>query len=332
MTKFRYDVMLHVGTEVKVIQEFPWLDWQEQKLTLASVRQLLESTQPEILGLRCVPNARLRPEVKQIQWLASESGFETAGDLQQALQSLGSESGVDPEDLWALSDEFPYAIAISWAGASADGSYDVVLTRQTNSSQQAVPVFPGETIRPQPWSSYANNPLASKFASELVPQLRNYLREKLPDYMVPAAFVALDALPLTPNGKLDRRSLPPPGDLRPALDVTYVSPQTDLERAIATVWQQTLNIEQIGIHDNFFEIGGNSLLMVKVNSELRDILKVDLPLIEMFRYPTINSLVEYFNQENKSLIYSYQKPERTEQIKAGKERQKQRLHKRLQKM
>lgn len=331
MTKFRYDVILHVGTEVKVIQEFPWLDWQEEKLTLASVRQLLESTQPEILGLRRVPNARLSPEVKQIEWLTSESGFETAGDLQQALQSLGTESGVDPEDLWALSDEFPYAIAISWAGASADGSYDVVLTRQTNSSQQAVPAFPGETIRPQPWSSYANNPLASKFASELVPQLRNYLREKLPDYMVPAAFVALDALPLTPNGKLDRRSLPPPGDLRPALDVTYVSPQTDLERAIATVWQQTLNIEQIGIHDNFFEIGGNSLLMVKVNSELRDILKVDLPLIEMFRYPTINSLVEYFNQANKTLVAYSPRTDRNEQLKAGKERQKQRLQKRLQK-
>ncbi|MBD0343482.1 MAG: hypothetical protein ICV63_01330, partial [Coleofasciculus sp. Co-bin14] len=206
-----------------------------------------------------------------------------------------------------------------------------VLTRQTNPSKQTVPAFPGETIRLHPWSSYANNPLGNKLANELVPQLGNYLREKLPEYMVPSAFVALEALPLTPNGKIDRRSLPSPGGLRPELNVTYVSPQTDLEKAIATVWQQALNLDKIGIHDNFFEIGGNSLLMVKVNSELRDIFQTNLSLIEMFRYPTITSLVEYFSEsKNESLSYP-QKTNRIEQLKAGKERQKKRLEKRLQK-
>ncbi len=160
-------------------------------------------------------------------------------------------------------------------------------------------------------------------------ELRSFLKEKLPEYMIPSTFVLLQTLPLTPNGKLDRRSLPAPETLRPELEATYVMPQTEMEQAIATIWQKALNIENIGIHDNFFELGGHSLLLVKVNSQLREIFKTDLSLLDMFRYPTISSLAQSFSPI-KNQTTSFHKPNNdipVEKLKDGKANQKKRLQK-----
>ena len=124
-------------------------------------------------------------------------------------------------------------------------------------------------------------------------QLREYLRKKLPEYMVPASFVITDQLPLTPNGKVDRRALSTlDGSVHDSEDL-FVAPQTDLEQKIAEAWRQALRLEKIGRHDNFFDIGGHSLLMTKVHSSLRNTLDQELRIIDMFRYPTIASLASY---------------------------------------
>ncbi|MBD2385754.1 non-ribosomal peptide synthetase [Cylindrospermum sp. FACHB-282] len=160
-----------------------------------------------------------------------------------------------------------------------------------------------------------------------VTELRSFLKEQLPQYMIPAAFVLLSTLPLLPNGKIDRRGLPAPEMMRPELEVGYVMPQTEVERTIAQIWQQALNIEKIGIHDNFFELGGHSLLMVKVNSQLREILQTDLSMLDMFRYPTISSLAENFSQSKKPTSTQQPRDIETDKILAGKAQQKSRLQK-----
>ncbi|NMG06761.1 non-ribosomal peptide synthetase [Brasilonema sp. UFV-L1] len=162
---------------------------------------------------------------------------------------------------------------------------------------------------------------------ELTPtfnELRNFLKENLPDYMVPAAFVPMKALPLTPNGKVDRKALPAPDSLHLQLETTYIKPQTDLEKSIATVWQKALNVEKVGIHDNFFDLGGHSLLMVMVHSQLRQIFQADFSILQLFKYPTISSLAKFFNQANKNESPSFHQTDtRTEQLKEGKARIKQ---------
>jgi amino acid adenylation domain-containing protein len=124
--------------------------------------------------------------------------------------------------------------------------------------------------------------------------LRSFLHEQLPDYMVPAAFVILEALPLTANGKVDAAALPAPDSLRPELEVTYAAPRSDLEHMIAVVWQEALKVDKVGIHDNFFELGGHSLLLVQVHSRLRETYS-QLSLVDMFKYPTISSLAVYLS-------------------------------------
>ncbi|MEH1869859.1 MAG: amino acid adenylation domain-containing protein [Nostoc sp.] len=136
---------------------------------------------------------------------------------------------------------------------------------------------------------------------EIKNQLRSFLKQKLPDYMVPSAFVVLDALPLTPNGKVDRRGLPKPDQTRPNVEANYVAPQSDAERSIAAVWQEVLHLESIGIYDNFFEIGGHSLLATQVISRLRKVFQMDLSLRTLFEAPTISSLAEYFEMIHETL-------------------------------
>ena len=127
--------------------------------------------------------------------------------------------------------------------------------------------------------------------------LREYLGEKLPDYMIPSAFLMLDALPLTSNGKLDRKALPAPEGLRPQLEVVYAAPQTEDELTIATIWREALGLERVGIEDNFFDLGGHSLLLVRVSRKLQEAFGRDVPVIELFKHPTISKLVQYLAGE-----------------------------------
>jgi acyl carrier protein len=120
--------------------------------------------------------------------------------------------------------------------------------------------------------------------------LRGFLRERLPDYMVPAAFVLLQKLPLTPTGKVDRRALPAPDMSRPELGVSYVAPRTPVEQVLTQIWADVLCREQIGIHDNFFDLGGHSLLATRVSAQVRDTLQVELPLRSLFDAPTVAEL------------------------------------------
>ncbi|MBN3876528.1 MAG: non-ribosomal peptide synthetase [Nostoc sp.] len=128
-----------------------------------------------------------------------------------------------------------------------------------------------------------------------ISELRQFLKTKLPEYMVPSAFVILESLPVTPNGKVDRRALPKP-DLDTTLLEKYVAPRTPIEEMLALLWAQVLNLELVGIYDNFFELGGHSLLATQLVSRIRNIFKVELPLRELFARSTVAELAQSIGQ------------------------------------
>ena len=121
-------------------------------------------------------------------------------------------------------------------------------------------------------------------------ELRDFLKTKLPDYMIPAAFVFLEALPLTPNGKVDRKALPAPEQVRPEQGEPFAAPGTPTETALVEIWREVLRVERVGVHDNFFELGGHSLLMTQIILRLRDAFQVELPMRKFFESPTIAEL------------------------------------------
>ena len=163
-----------------------------------------------------------------------------------------------------------------------------------------------------------------------IEELSEFLKRKLPDYMVPSAFVFLDALPLSANGKVDRRALPTQEDLLQKLEVSYVPPQTDVEQIIATVWQELLGVEKVGVNDNFFDLGGNSLLLTKTYSEFKNRLPNEVQffsLRDLFNYSTIKSLSQHLSQNGQVTSFAPKVSELEQKLNQGKERLKQRFNK-----
>ncbi|HEU0253085.1 MAG TPA: amino acid adenylation domain-containing protein, partial [Pyrinomonadaceae bacterium] len=122
-----------------------------------------------------------------------------------------------------------------------------------------------------------------------ISELRSFLAERLPAHMLPSAFVLLESLPLTPHGKVDRKQLPAPDQTR-ATTAEYTAPRTSVELRLAAIWQDVLNVERVGVDDNFFDLGGHSLLATQVISRVRDGFKIELPLRALFEAPTVGLL------------------------------------------
>jgi acyl carrier protein len=129
--------------------------------------------------------------------------------------------------------------------------------------------------------------------------LRRHLEQQLPDHMIPAAFVLIPQLPRTPSGKLDRRSLPASEMNQTSSEALFVAPQTEMERILAAVWQEVLNTDKAGINESFFELGGDSLLLLRANAKLREALNREISIVEMFEYPTISSLAAYLSEQER---------------------------------
>jgi acyl carrier protein len=132
-----------------------------------------------------------------------------------------------------------------------------------------------------------------------ISELHEYLKGKLPDYMIPSAFVMMDELPLTPNGKVDRRALPGPERSRDEVEGEYQAARTPVEEMMVVIWAGILGIEQVGIHDNFFKLGGHSLIATRIVSRIRDAFGVELPLRTVFESPTVAGLAERVANANK---------------------------------
>jgi len=304
LTDFRYNAILHIASETAPPKSSPkgerhaekrldWLD-ENQNLTVTKVQEILLQNQLDVLRIANVPNARVTAAVKAAELLSVVDKFPTAGQLQKAVEKVEN-LGVDPEAWYAL--EVPYNVNISWSNSDSQGRYDVVFAR--GQTRDFVRETRSDNLRP--WRSYANNPLQAKAARKLVPQLQAYLAEKLPEYMVPSAFVVLESLPVTANGKVDRVALPVPEPIKLEWAGGYVAPQTSIEEVLVRIWVEVLGIKRVGIRDNFFELGGHSLLATQLVSRVRDAFGVELPLRRVFEAPTIaelSKIVESLKDKN----------------------------------
>ncbi|ELS00507.1 amino acid adenylation enzyme/thioester reductase family protein [Xenococcus sp. PCC 7305] len=298
LNKFRYDVIIHIGEAADISGlDLPWLDWKKSELSINSVRQILREKMPDIVGITQVPNARVTKDYQIWQWLNSTEGASTVGEMRQFLDNNFEQSGIEPESFWKFSQDLPYSIDITWSGSGANEYYDVIFKRKPINQKMRFVTNQNnnKNTKHRPWRDYTNNPLQAKFAVELVPKLREFLGKKLPEYMVPTNFMLLDSLPLLPNGKINRRALPKP-NIDSVSDSIYTPPDTEAEKIIATIWQDVLGVDQVGINDNFFDLGGHSLLIGQVHSQLRAKLNQDLSIVEFFQYPTISLLAKKLSQ------------------------------------
>ncbi|WP_204014595.1 non-ribosomal peptide synthetase, partial [Virgisporangium aurantiacum] len=290
MTLFRYDVIVHTHAWLDDPPQVPqWLDWPARALDVAALRALLADPARPVLGLRRVPNARLIEALASHELIDSAPALSSAGNLRAEL-SADRGDGIDPAELVRLAGAHGYHAELSWASAHEDGRYDVVLAPATASRAPAR--FPA----PEPGSAdrYTNNPLGARLRDQrlrrLGPALREHVSQRLPEHMRPAHYVFLDSLPLTTSGKVDRRALPEPDPVRPNLGTDYVEPRTPTEEVLAEIWAGLLGVDRVGAGDNFFDLGGHSILATQVVSRVRTTFEVELPLAALFETPVLNEL------------------------------------------
>ncbi len=258
LTRFRYDVILHVGGEGVAGEAPSARTWE----SLAEVERLL-AERPDALAVRGIPSSRLASEAE----------------------------AVNPEDLWALAERLGYDADLTWsAGGGADGRFDAVLRRRGSGVLPGVAPEAAGTAEAD-WSQYANDPLRAGQERRLVPELRRFLAAELPDAMMPAAFVLLPALPLTASGKVDRRALPAPErTLAPAGE--WEAPATPLEELLAREVAGLLGLERVGMRDNFFALGGHSLLATQLVSRLTQEQGIEVTLRMVFDAADLGELAD----------------------------------------
>ncbi|HEY1618614.1 MAG TPA: amino acid adenylation domain-containing protein, partial [Streptosporangiaceae bacterium] len=279
MTRYRYDVTLHVGESQPEPGPVTELDWQASGLSVATLGDRLAEGGP--VRLAGVPNGRLS---------------EVHGRVGAAL-GAGAPPGswVDPADLRAVASAAGRELALLPSRSGDKWSFDAVLWRPGETPDLSL--HPARPAARDELAGYANVPAAGQPAGERLGKvLRPWLAGRLPSYMVPAFFVELDDFPLTPSGKIDTRALPDPVE---GIEAT-ARPASELERDILAVWAQVLGHDRIGIGDNFFEIGGNSLRVVRVQAALEKLLGRPVSSARLFEHFTIRALAAHLAGEKKA--------------------------------
>jgi acyl carrier protein len=282
LTRHRFDAVVHVGPSPEV-PAAPSVEWNGET-TIERIGEMLRGAPDSPVALLSIPDARLWRELRIVQLLEMEDGPETVADARALLDAEPSPA-IDPEQLWALGDELGLTVEIRHAGPQAPGHVDALFRRA-----DADVGFPERPLAEKELRAFANDPLWAATARDLAPRLRGWIKEQLPEHMVPAALVVMDAFPLTPNGKVDRRALPAPEPTRLGGAEEGVEPRTETERQLAAIWAEVLRLERVFVDDNFFDLGGHSLLATQLATRVREGFSIQLPLQRIFEAPTVATL------------------------------------------
>jgi amino acid adenylation domain-containing protein/FkbM family methyltransferase len=246
-----------------------------------------------LLGIEEGDWGKVRQVVMEVHDGVGEESEGRVAEIVALLESHGFDAVAEQEDELAGTDRF-----------------NLYATRRGEESRAAAPA-PPEARQPPPAAR----------ASILTPgDLREALKARVPEHMLPGAFVILDELPLTRNGKVDRSALPAPEKARREIGHDYVAPKTRVERVIAAVWQQALRLDRVGAHENFFELGGHSLLMVQVHGKLREALGREISMVEMFQHPTVSALARHLTREQDETRPFRQAEDRAQRQKEARSR------------
>ncbi|HYL99528.1 MAG TPA: amino acid adenylation domain-containing protein, partial [Blastocatellia bacterium] len=295
LTKYRYNVVLEAaGNQQTSVYKPGKYDWQRDSMTAEGLPALLASNAHECLVIQDIPNSRVIREIEALR-LAKSGIATTIAELKMRAVEAAS-AALDPEDICRIGEDLSYQVRLNVSQSFDSAFFDVVFLeagRDWKGLAAAGP--PIRLVAEGEIRSYVNSPLQDKIAARLVPELRDFLANRLPDYMVPTAFVILESLPTNANGKIDRKNLPNPSINRRDSAFSYVPPVTQEEQLIAGIWSQVLGVSSVGIKDNFFDIGGHSLRATQVVSAIRNIFRVEIPLVDFFTEPTIAALASKVN-------------------------------------
>jgi hypothetical protein len=240
------------------------------------------------MGINAIPNARL---MSQLALLTTVRG--SAASTPISALTVPAVTGVDGEELCLLAAEVGYRATLQWTGDGRTGTMSAVLMR---ADVPGIGTFPSELPIAADLRQLANTPVSVGSGESLTNELRIHLSSRLPEYMVPSAFMVLSTLPLTPNGKINRRALPTPAQRTGSAQREPIAPRNDKEHKLAAIWTEVLGLATVGVHDDFFELGGDSLLSFRITNRANQAGLYVTPR-HFFQHRTIAGLVQALEAE-----------------------------------
>jgi len=292
LTRYRYDVLLDIGMEGEVVEPTRSLRWGREIGSPADLSRLLEEGRRECLSVRGVANRRSARDRWLLERLAAPWVSETVADVRAAVPVDVTAGSVDPEDVWALAEALRYRVEVEPARGAADGSFDAVFFRRDDGKEglpvtaASVPAGEGNHSR---WRELTNTPLVATGRGELTRELRTYVQSRLPSHMVPSFFVVMESLPKTTAGKVDVASLPPPEPVARSRAAPLRRSDPTVA-ALAALWERLLGVEAVQREESFFELGGNSLLVIQLVHLIEQELAVQISPVAVFEQPTLRGL------------------------------------------
>jgi microcystin synthetase protein McyA len=296
LTKYRYDVVIRVGTSKRCTNVLRRLDWTWSHMSLELLRNELASTPDKSLLITGVPNARLHPEIETLRLI---TGASASTNLETLLQtaSISRVNTVNPSDLIDICNGLPFNVHLSWSQSGPIGSIDAAfISSMADSRPDQFEVCASHHSQ----LPLANAPLRSRISEWLVPEIRERLRNTVPNYMVPASFVILDQLPLMPNGKLDREALPLMAARHRSSNRAFAAPGSEEEMTIACIWKDVLDLDTVSVEDNFFDVGGHSLKLIAVKNRIFEAFGRSLSIVDLFQHPTVRALATLLSTASNS--------------------------------
>jgi amino acid adenylation domain-containing protein/thioester reductase-like protein len=287
LTRYRYDVVLYAGEPTAGTASAADVDWKTDLGSVAMLEVELRRHRWSAARLRAIPNARVATEAhiaRSIQSAGEHLQVSTLALSEAHGQLAGS---VDPEAFKNVCRQCGYDARVMLGKDCPPECFDAEVVDRACGPTAAL--APSPAVSAESSTAYANDPLENVFAQQLVPQLREFLKERVPDYMLPSSWVTLREIPLTANGKIDRLALPAP-EFRPEQAARYVAPQTPIERELAAIWSRLLCVDEVGVADNFFDLGGHSLLALKTLFRINERFGSALRVSDLYRHPTLCEL------------------------------------------
>jgi amino acid adenylation domain-containing protein len=289
---YRYDVVIHAGPRPVSDERATRWDWVQSGFDIAALEAKLVLERPSLVVVVNIPNRRLMKASAWANLLGRLSAEATIGRAKEEIKSVAT--GVDPEALWRLGERLGYLVRVEWSAPPSDDNLTVILVdrAQSEATSTILGVRNDERSFDDTDLPLSNDPAVWKRLERLARQMPGRLEGRLPEYMIPTAFTFVDALPLTSSGKIDRRALPDPSHIRRRTFEESRATLTPDEGAVAAIFQQVLNLEEVGRDENFFRLGGHSLLAMQAVARIRERLGAEIPLAAFFKAPTPSAIAE----------------------------------------
>jgi non-ribosomal peptide synthetase component F/SAM-dependent methyltransferase len=298
LSTLRYDVVLRAGERGSLPEGIDWVDRCPEDCLPETLRARLLAGAGTPVGLRGLADPRVAAEVRLAE-LVSRRAVSTVGELGEALRAAQAAPGLDPAGLAELAAEHGHGVTVGVGLDGRPGTLDVVF-RPLTDGRTSLPA-PGPALPTGALGDYANAPELAAAAAEALPRIEAHLRERLADHQRPAHLLVVRRWALGHDDRIDPSVLPAPDAPRASAQrEEHEEPRTEMERVIARIWSEVLGLEQVGVRDDFFALGGHSLMGAEVVDRIREICEVDIPLGQMFAAPTIAEVAAFVTEAKAS--------------------------------